>query len=292
VTALTITMEGGQGHLNVHQLIRQWSPLVTDLGVSSLTVDMAGVGFMAPCAMVTMRSAMQHALVNGALERSNITVVPPAGSNCAYLDRMDVFREIVDLPITSGRREPEGFAPAADFVDDEDVAQVAKDLATQAGFKLPKVAKQMLEDVALELGKNAVDHAGVTSTGGVVAGQRWKTQGITEIAIADTGCGIISSLRMNPQYASVEPAELITKICQNGVSATGVSGRGTGLLQVAEYVDERRGSLAIYTGPWCHERTDSGTNITHSNDTQWEGTLVIWRIPTLDQNAARVRRNQ
>ena len=156
----------------------------------------------------------------------------------AYLQRMDVIRRMppdtaIDGTLPAGRR---AYLPHALL----EVSPLAPDTADDAGTRLGRMAAHHFADTVAakifaavgELIDNAVDH-GASPEGAFVAAQVYTgtTSGRRgfEVAICDTGVGVLAHLRRNPAHSSLpDAARALERALHPGVTGT-TDLRGNGL---------------------------------------------------------------
>jgi len=167
------------------------------------------------------------------------TFLTPADPNVTgYLQRMDVIRRMPPDTVIDGRlpAERRSDLPSALLEVSPLDLGTAEDMATRLGrvaaahFTTTKASKAFA--AIGELIDNAVDH-GASPEGAFVAAQVYTgaTSGRRglEVAICDTGVGVLTHLRRNPAHASIpDAASALACAIQPGVSGTSED-RGNGL---------------------------------------------------------------
>lgn len=99
-----------------------------------------------------------------------------------------------------------------------------------------------------------------------------------EISCADTGDGIITTLKKNPKYASLSDVEIIKKSVQKDVTSKEFTDHmGFGLWIIDRIVSEVGGKLALFS-EGIHYSNDRG-KITVNKTGCWQGTIVYITLP-------------
>ena len=99
-----------------------------------------------------------------------------------------------------------------------------------------------------------------------------------EIACADTGNGIISTLSSNPKYKHLKNTELIEKaICKNVTSKENTNHMGYGLWLINQLVSEMKGKFLIIS-EGCYLFNNDG-KISAKTCGYWKGTIVYIYLP-------------
>ncbi len=272
-----VVFSGSYGHLTLDELVRKCA-VIRAIDREALFLDLSRIRFFSPVAMACVRAAISDAVAKGRLHPDRIQVRAPKGDRGRYLERMDVLRGYWEPPVMCRRNEAIGFTPAQDFSSDDDADRIAEVLETTAGARMDDEGKQVLLEVVGELMHNTVDHA--DTYGGVVTAQSWPTRNVTEIAIADGGCGVIHSMRRNANYAHLDDLEIMSIVSSPHVTSTGKATRGNGLARLAGYVKHYGGSLSIQSGNVRHTTTKNADELHHLSDAGWGGTLVVWQVDT------------
>jgi hypothetical protein len=117
--------------------------------------------------------------------------------------------------------------------------------AEQAGFK-SQLAKG-LTGAFIEMTDNVLNHSENVRSG--IAGYRWS-QNCFEYVVADTGIGVLASLRTCADYAGLADAGTALQVAlTEGESRFGrVAGRGVGFRQVLISLTNLKGSLRFRSG--------------------------------------------
>ncbi|MFF4690494.1 hypothetical protein [Streptomyces sp. NPDC001307] len=185
---------------------------------------------------LTATAATAHA--HAAVDAEATLLLPDSKDVTAYVQRMDLLKA---LPPGT---QVEGVVPE-EFRSDRsatllEVAALRPDTADAISERLGRVATQHLgprdgRRVFKGIGElidNAISH-GASTCGAFIAAQAYsgKTTGYRrlEIAVCDTGIGVLNHLRLNPEHAHITTsAEALEHAVRPGVSGTRDT-RGNGL---------------------------------------------------------------
>jgi hypothetical protein len=200
-----------------------------------LVLDARRLDFAGPLELAAT-VALAHAANAKLLSTSFITADNPDVTG--YMQRMDVIRRMPADTIIDGRLPTERRADLAGTLLEVSPldSQTADDLATRLGRLVTahysSAAVGKIFEAVGELIDNAVDH-GTSPQGAFIAAQVYT--GVTsgrrgfEVAICDTGIGILAHLRRNPAHAAIADApSALACALKPGVSGT-TEDRGNGL---------------------------------------------------------------
>jgi len=253
-----------------------------------LIVDAHRLAFAGPLELAAIVGLAHAARAQG---RGTTLVTAEDPSVTGYLQRMDVIRRLPASTVIDGRLPAERRTDLASALLEVSHlnTETAEDLATRLG----RLAAAHFNGTAAgkvfaaigELIDNAVDH-GASSEGAFVAAQVYTgaTSGRRglEVAICDTGIGVLAHLRRNPAHAAVpDAASALASAFQPGVSGT-TEDRGNGLNDLLTRLEF--GSLARF-----HLRSGAGlatvtvrgqwrTERSHRTTTPVQGTWAWLRI--------------
>jgi len=101
-----------------------------------------------------------------------------------------------------------------------------------------------------------------------------------EIACADTGDGLISTLKRNPKYKKLRPNQVLQRIIDKGVtSKENTNHMGYGLWIINEIASLVRGKFYLFSqGQYL--KNDFG-KIRHGECAYWQGTIVYLSLPLM-----------
>ncbi|WP_328674926.1 MULTISPECIES: hypothetical protein [unclassified Streptomyces] len=200
-----------------------------------LVLDARRLMFASPLDLTAAAAAMH---THAAAGRETTLVLPDSPDVTAYMQRMDLLKAL-----------PHGTRVEGDVPDETrydrsttllEIAHLQADTADVIGERLgqmairhlgPRDGRRVFKGVG-ELIDNAISH-GASTCGAFTAAQAYsgKTTGYRrlEIAVCDTGIGVLSHLRRNPDHAHiVTSAEALKHALRPGVSGT-QDKRGNGL---------------------------------------------------------------
>ena len=223
-------------------------------GPGTLVIDATGLTYACPLDLTGI-VATAHWAEASAIQ---VTLVMPEDKRAAaYLERMGV------IELLPPSRRIHGRVPTTDrHVRREGVMGVIAlnpGNITALAERLGPMVKRSYSDrfttagaavfrACSELMANATEH-GCSPSGAFIAARAYPetaSEGrLLEFAVCDTGIGIMSHLRGNPQHAHLTRDEVaIAKALEMGVSGVGADGRGNGLRDAIE--DSRReGNLGL-----------------------------------------------
>jgi anti-sigma regulatory factor (Ser/Thr protein kinase) len=201
----------------------------------NLTIDARRLVFAGPLELAGV-VAMAHAAAADGCGTIFRTAEDP--NVTGYLQRMDVIRRMPPDAVIDGRlpAERRTHLPAALLEVTPLAAGTGDDLATRLGrIASANFGSKTYAKVFAGIGElidNAIDH-GASQEGAFVAAQVYSgaTSGRRglEVAICDTGVGVLAHLRRNPAHADIpDSAEALKRAFTPGVSGTSEE-RGNGL---------------------------------------------------------------
>lgn len=131
-----------------------------------------------------------------------------------------------------------------------------------------------------EVGSNFLEHAEESTNSVMVASGNHE---YFELACADTGKGVLTSLRQVIKNR-MQSHELLRKAIEKGVtSKPGSSHLGAGLWLISQYVSFSKGEMILFSeGASCHQKKD---NIKMGQCGHWKGTIVYLRLSLLHKEA-------
>lgn len=203
-----------------------------------LVVDASELRFVSPLELVGIAAL----LADGKTHRRRPRLVMPVRRNpCTYMERMDLVEVATDLGATvegakcaGPRTRTRGLVELRQVrseADANDVSSSVYDIARRSSHR--DDAAKAVEMVG-ELIDNALAHA-ECSHGCFVAAQRYtgNTSGDPrlEIAVADSGVGVLAHLRRRSKFSQLANAEkaLARALEPNVTGAEAAGGRGNGL---------------------------------------------------------------
>jgi anti-sigma regulatory factor (Ser/Thr protein kinase) len=248
---------------------------------AALKLDLSGLAFIGPTCLAALVSAVVGANARGMLE-SESTYHPPKNRLVArYLDRVDFNRLLIGEHLDGKftRHPPTGFRPIQIFTDASDIEALATSLtgaATEA-LALSSQHRATVLVATAEIMQNVVDHA--RAGGGFAIAQRATSQREFEIAVADAGIGIATSLRENARYRDKigDDADAIELALTPGVTANpGGANRGVGLAAIQGLLARNAGTLLVRSGSGRVE--DGSQKAVQRGLIELPGTVVAVRM--------------
>lgn len=222
-------------------------------GSTSLTIDATQLVFACPLDLAGM-VATAHAVSESSVP---VTLHLPRDAGVAsYLQRLDVLRHMPSRTRIVGRVPPEVRTDQGHRLlevtrltpdNEDDVAERVGRLVTTYFGDADAGAGRRAYAACGELLANATEH-GASASGSFVAVQAYSGQSgggaRLEMAVCDTGVGVLDHLRGNPRYAYLaNDVAALGKAVRRGVS--GVSDdRGNGLYDLVEF-SRRHGTTRL-----------------------------------------------
>lgn len=131
-----------------------------------------------------------------------------------------------------------------------------------------------------EVGSNFLEHAEETTNSIMVAS---GNHDYFELACADTGKGVLTSLKQVIKYR-IRPYELLRKSLDRGVtSKPGTNHLGAGLWLISQYVSFSKGEMCLFSeGASCHQKKN---NFKMGQCGRWKGTIIYIRLSLHNKDA-------
>jgi anti-sigma regulatory factor (Ser/Thr protein kinase)/anti-anti-sigma regulatory factor len=240
---------------SIDELLRQSNPFTS---TTACVFDLGGIKFISPAGLVVLTAAC-HAL--SASGRGPVLIINDTGVR-SYLSRTAFFSTLDGVatvqppllrPLTRAYEHLRGNNPLL-----IEVTKIA------SGAALPQLLDQVVDvlryrlkykkteafDIATaisELAQNTFDHN--ENTCGFLAMQVYgkvAKKRFLEIAVADCGCGLASTLARNPKNPQItSDVEAIRLAIQRGISEHDDPTRGTGLYHLLEITYKHLGSVQM-----------------------------------------------
>jgi hypothetical protein len=233
--------------LRMHMRLHGSKPLVGMAAASHDAVDLtpnSGEGLVIDACDLTFASPLDLAAMVAAAHVASTTArpvalrVPSDRAVAAYLQRMDIARRLPSSAKIEGSFPSETRAHLMGSL--LEVTRLDAGSAEDVGARLGRLVTEHFPDTrgrhvfgaVGELLDNAASH-GVSDTGAFVAAQTYtgKTSGSRgfEVAVADTGMGVLAHLRQNPDFTGMHSAaQALAAALEPGVSGE-PNDRGYGL---------------------------------------------------------------
>ena len=254
-------------------------------------IDLGPITFIRPAGVVALLTTIER--LTNRPQVPPITILMPWDSNVQnYLvthgvfDAMRehiVFRGPQPEDVVTRRSHFRQMVPCTHFTNSNAVERLANEMEEKFRTEFFGYASilQTCNMVFSELAENVVYHA--DSGGGYVLAQQYNYhQGpVVEIAVADCGIGIRSSLRKNQHLSRVDADEdAIHLAISEGVSSLEDRNRGFGLHHIAGNVRTQRDRvMTIRSGNGILTLRGDGTISATNHPVEYQGTIVTFVIP-------------
>jgi hypothetical protein len=206
-------------------------------------IDMSGVQWLNPLHLVLVAAHAQRAAADGVL----FEVMSIREELAGYAARMRLG-DILDrhgarhaLPPVRERDRHDSLYELHQISTGEDVVSMAQ-LVFGLVEPVDAAAASALHTGIAELGANICEHSGVGT--GFVAAQSMGLRDTLRFAAADTGVGMLATLRNK----GAGDSRAAIGMALSGTSSTGLPGHGTGLPTTLEAVSDLGGKLDVASG--------------------------------------------
>lgn len=204
-----------------------------------------------------------------------------------YANRMHLWQAIGLPPPFGGAVEHDAtgrFLPVEPLVTRDAVDECARRLAALTKqANLDQQSHSSLDISVSELVDNCFAHAGINADlHGVACAQLWRKGNLAQIAIADKGMGIRSSLEqaetveVRERVALGNCCELATEL---GFTSKPSQHAGYGLALARQLIARNGGTLAVVSGQEWFYSSSSGT-MCGNRGVNWKGTLIVCEFNT------------
>lgn len=235
-------------------------------GSMGLLIDAAELRWASPADLTAMAAVAAWAAPVGASR----LVMPSDVDVAQYLGRMNVVSVVEEFGGTvEGPSILKDTNPLADRLievrqlpDSAGVQGFGSDVyrlvAAHAGSSRAYIVHTMLGELLTNTTEHARSPTGAFGAAQVHTGAKSGRAGV-EVAIADTGVGILQSLRQNQAHESLPTCEeAIRASLRRGVSEVGEPNRGNGLSHVTRQLRNHGGRLVLRSGDSVARVTPSG----------------------------------
>lgn len=268
-------------HRRIERLIGVLTPLWRLETATTVSVDLSRLVHMSPAALALFAATLRRVEERRLLASASTLILPRARGVRGYLERMNVITVGGGgFGAQLGQLSPTGSQPLARFRTDQDYPAVAERLTRFVAEQAitDEIARASLRIALDEIAENVVQHAGAP-TGGFAVAQRWLKNHRLEIAVADLGMGILSSLRQNPRLGHIDSdVHAIRLALQPHVSATPQRNSGIGLFITRLLLEANGGLLFVRSG---HGLAEAGARASEATlDLALPGTLIAIRVCT------------
>ena len=260
-------------------------------------LDVRETGFVDPLGMTLLGESLLQLADYG----QRVRVIGLDQQTGVYLHRMDVFRHVELVgsysPPRRRRDRRDALSELKRIDSQEEAEEIARRLAdaligsptvrpakTQDTMNTPEFEhqKSLIQYVLSELLNNALTHAqrhGFKGKARVwTAAQYYPSSDKVRLAVADTGCGLLATLKGHPQLESDTHFAAISAALQPRVSCNRSLGvredtvnEGIGLTTVHRLVDRGAGDMLVMTGN-AYQRQGGGGFL--PSDAKWQGVGI------------------
>lgn len=280
-SALHIELRGGFPLRQLNRLLAAVKPLADLTEQRTVRLDLAGLAYISPASLASLVAVVRDRIDSGLILEGSHFVEPRNRLVAMYLARMNFHRLLAadDAPEYFVRRPAQQFLPLFAFGNRDEAEAVSKDLTRVASnaLKDPSLSRPAVLLATMELAQNVLDHAH-SPTGGHAVAQLGRAQAEFEVAFADTGVGILASLRANPKYTDLHShlSALRTALEPGATADPKSSGMYLALLKQA--VCANGGSFVLRSGTAALEvgRREHASDVLPS----FRGTVAAIRIRT------------
>jgi hypothetical protein len=274
-----VALRGGYPLHQFDRLVRALEPLHALQHPIRLRVNLEGLAFISPGPLAFLVAAVRDLSERALISPGSDYVQPKSALVRRYLARMDVERLLLQSPPPEDFARRDGaFCPCQPFATGDEVTAVADSLkvAVTRACETDRGAEAAIAWALNEVIFNVLSHARSPS-GGIGIAQGWPRRRIFEVAVADCGVGIRSSLCANPAYATIaSDAEAIRLALEPGV--TGVANRprgGLGLYLTRFLLSDNGGLITVRSG--SGEVVAGTRDAVRTDLAPLRGTLVVLR---------------
>lgn len=232
--------------------------------------------FLRPFHFVSLAISLQQINAGGLQLPDNLA---------SYAARMRVWEAAgLQCPIQVGQNDPDGkFLPVERLISrdavDTSAASASRIVRTTGASHRTTVS---VEICMSEIMENCFAHGGVLNgIPGVVCAQTWPTGSRAQIAIADPGTGIRTSLSENellaPTLLAMNACEFATELGVTGKPGQGHAGYGLALTR--QLLEANGGTLVVASHDeffYSNRRTTTAGRLQYP----WPGTLVVFEWNT------------
>ena len=254
-------------------------------------IDLSPVEFIKPVGVVALLAALERLTKQPDVKEMTLKL-PEHSDVRAYLRLAGVF-DVMRALVSFSDPQPEDLIPAQSpvrpmvpcehFDSEDDIERLANQMQERFQTELAGYGS-ILESchmVYSELATIVAKHA--ESAGGYVLAQQYNYRSgpIVEIAVADCGIGIKTSLQKNGKHKQMlSDAEAIELAVKEGVSSLDDRHRGYGLYYVSDNVKRHNDrSMTIRSGHGTMMLQGNGTVTKSDRSSIYSGTIVNVIIP-------------
>lgn len=263
--------EGGAAEIPSHL-----APAASD---ATCSADLSRARWVGPATLVGLAAFLDRETRNG---RSAVVVKPEDLGLARYLSRMGVGRLLDEMEIdhdfpdvrADASLNGTSLVELRRFRDEGEVAQMIEILTHR---DLPNELRDVMCTLLSEMGNNVPQHAQVQH--GFIAAQVVNYGTILRLAVADTGVGMLATLR--PKATTDRDA---LRLALSGTSEYPDPGRGRGIPAMRSAVGEYGGQAVLLSGQSMVRVTPRGDAYWTYPDSSYPGTVFDAELP-LDNTA-------
>ena len=254
-------------------------------------IDLGPIEFIKPVGVVALLAIIERLTRRSDMPKMAIQL-PENPDVQEYLRLTGVFDAMREHFIFEGRQPEEiipkiqpvrPMVPCTHFVKEYDIEQLASQMEAEFQTELVGYISllQTCQGIFSELAANVVYHA--ESDGGYVLAQQYNYSSgpVVEIAVADCGIGIRSSLQKNPSHGMISSdIQAIEMSLREGVSSLRNPHRGYGLHHVTGDVKHNNNrEMTIRSGQGILNIRGDGKVTKDYDSPTYSGTIVSVVIP-------------
>jgi hypothetical protein len=247
---LSITLAGHHSITTLEDVIKRLEPIYALSIPAVVWIDLRKLLSITAAPLALLVAALksiddQNLVLPGSIYRH-----PRHRPTREYLASMRFERLLLEASEPQANGLPPGFQPCHTFTVERDLDQIVTSLAraVSEGCLVDDLAKRAIWFTLNEVAQNVVHHASATS-GGVAAASIDSDAKQFELAIADCGVGVRSSLSRNVTYAELhDDAEALEAALRVGVTSNPDGNTGLGLAIGTFLARLNGGSLFMRSG--------------------------------------------
>lgn len=251
----------------------------------ALRIDWSGASFASISQIVAVTQLAYSAKCRG----YSIETAHGEGGVLSYASRMNHFKLLgIDRRETFSRHSPGSeFVPMKLISDSGDPGAIATKVVDVVRTHVRSASKDMISlmDISIsEIMDNVLTHAG-SAESGMAGAQFYGKLGYVEFCVADSGCGIATSMSKNPSYSGRDASSLLEMAFEEGAGefvgrtdlATDEAGAGRGLTIAARYAKALGGCLWVISHDCSASFGANGIDLL--GGLHYPGTIVSMRLP-------------
>lgn len=285
---LEIALRGGFDLGQHERLLDVIGPLLDLDQRRRLELDLSGLARISPAAFATLVAVITGCVQRGLIADGSQYTPPKNKLVSRYLSRMDFNKLLASEAVAEDftRRDPVGFVPCNRFSRIDQLGELAESLTKAASQAMSpgSIERVAVYLAVLELAQNVLDHSAEDAAEhppyGFAMAQLSHRSKEFEVAIADRGVGVPSSLRRNPAYSDVQSdLRAIELALHEGVtSRPDTSHNGVLLSSLERAVRDNGGVFMVRSGSALFESGGKGRRLDGLR--HYDGTVTVFRVDT------------